>query len=276
MTPVKTILLWFPKHKGLASSVSIISFGLGSSLCSLLFHFLFPIVGIQYIFLCLAAIYFPMMIVGSILLRKPKYAVIKSKYINIDFSYIKLFKDRYFIHSWLFMFLNISAGLALIGVSVGIFKELSVSHGTVIVLMLFAGLFNGSFRLVFAWISDILKNRLNIWIIISSLSILFMILSGLYFPAILVSILLINATYGGGFSTCPSILSDNYDSNALSRVHGAVLSAWGFAGLLGNNLSMIIFNMTGSFYFVVFLLLGLYLINLINVILLKKNVRKSK
>ena len=185
LTPVKTILLWFPRHKGLASSVSIISFGLGSSLCSLLFHFLFPIVGIQYIFLCLAAIYFPMMIVGSIFLRKPKYAVIKSKHNNIDFSYIKLFKDRYFIQSWLFMFLNISAGLALIGVSVGIFKELSVSQGTVIVLMSLAGLFNGTFRLLFAWISDILKNRLNVWIIISSLSIFFMALSGLYFPAIL-------------------------------------------------------------------------------------------
>ena len=276
LTPVKTILLWFPKHKGLASSVSIISFGLGSSLCSLLFHFLFPIVGIQYIFLCLAAIYFPMMIVGSIFLRKPKYAVIKSKHNNIDFSYIKLFKDRYFIQSWLFMFLNISAGLALIGVSVGIFKELSVSQGTVIVLMALAGLFNGTFRLLFAWTSDILKNRLNIWIIISSLSIFFMALSGLYFPSILASILLINATYGGGFSTCPSILSDNYDSNSLSRVHGAVLSAWGFAGLLGNNLSMMIFNMTGSFYFVVFMLIVMYLVNLANVIILKKHCQKNK
>lgn len=276
LTPVKTILLWFPRHKGLASSVSIISFGLGSSLCSLLFNFLFPIVGIQYIFLCLAAIYFPMMIVGSILLRKPKYAVIKAMNSISNFSYLRLIKDRYFIQSWIFMFLNISAGLALIGVSVGIFNELSITQGTVIVLMSLAGIFNGSFRLVFAWLSDILKTRLNVWIIISSLSILFMIISGLYFPAIVVSILLINATYGGGFSTCPSILSDNYDSNSLSRVHGAVLSAWGFAGLIGNNLSMMIFNLTGTFYFVIFMLLGLYLINLINVVLMKKYVRKSK
>ena len=215
------------------------------------------------------------MIVGSIFIRKPKYAIIKSKHNNIDFSYIKLFKDRYFMQSWLFMFLNISAGLALIGVSVGIFNELSVSHGTVIVLMSLAGIFNGTFRLLFAWISDILKNRLNIWIIISSLSIFFMVLSGLYFPSILVSILLINATYGGGFSTCPSILSDNYDSNSLSRVHGAVLSAWGFAGLLGNNLSMMIFNMTGSFYFVVFMLIVMYLVNLANVIIMKKRCQKN-
>jgi len=110
-----------------------------------------------------------------------------------------------------------------------------------------AGLFNGGFRFVFAWISDFLKTRINIWLAISLLSILFMLASGCRYQLIGISVLLINATYGAGFSTLPSTLSDYYDNTTLSRIHGAVLSAWAFAGLIGNNLSMLVFKHTGHF-----------------------------
>jgi len=273
LTPVKTVLLWFPRNKGLASAVSIISFGLGSSLCSLLFNMIYPICGITYIFAALSIFYFPMMMFGSCLLKKPKYALRKKDTVKKEkkFSYKMIFKDRFFWQSWLFMLLNISAGLALIGVCKNIFNELKLSNELIITLMMLAGLFNGGFRLIFAWWSDFLEKRINIQLIISLISVAMIVVSAFYFPIIVIAILIINATYGGGFSTIVSILSDKFGNNNLSTIHGLVLSAWGISGLIGNNLSVMMYNISNSYYYIVYLLMAMYVLNTINVLIMKKN-----
>ena len=269
LTPVKTLLMWFPKNKGLATSISIISFGLGSGLCTILHNYIYPYTGINNIFYVLSVIYFIMMVVGAILIKKP-YIEQKTTISNTNFNYKIIFKDKFFILSWLFMFLNISAGLSLIGSSVNIFKELNTQQNIIVLLMLLAGIFNGGFRLVFAWISDLLNNRRNIWIYISVLSIILMLLSSIIPQTLVITIILINACYGGGFSTIPSILSERYDLNCLSRVHGLVLSAWGIAGLIGNNISTLLYSLSGSFLYIPVLLTVIYIINLFISLTLRK------
>lgn len=257
LTPVKTLLMWFPKYKGLATAISIISFGLGSGLCTFFHSLFFNNFGILNIFSLLAGIYFCMMLIGGLLIKKP-YKEHEISIIQNTFSYKTLFRDKFFICAWLFMFLNISAGLSLIGSSVNIFKELNINKDTIVILMFLAGLFNGGFRLVFAWISDCLKYRINVWLIIASISMVLMLFSSFLPIFLMITIILINATYGGGFSTLPSILSEHYDITKLSRVHGAVLSAWGIAGLVGNNISTIIYSTFGSFLYVPYILILMY------------------
>jgi OFA family oxalate/formate antiporter-like MFS transporter len=162
------------------------------------------------------------------------------------------------------MFLNISAGLALIGSSANIFKSYSLSAGHIVFLMMLAGLFNGLFRLVFACVADFFDGcRLNVWVIITGLSILLMCFSYAIPWLIVPSIILINACYGGGFSTLPSVLSEEYDLTCLSRVHGLVLSAWGIAGLIGNNISSMLYSYNGNFLLLPLILLVMYIINFI-------------
>jgi len=119
--------MWFPKHKGVASSISIVSFGLGSTLCTWLAEMMKGL-SVSKIFCILACIYAVMMGIGSLLICKPRVeeaeSVVKD---NASFSYSSLMKDRMFWHSWLFMFLNISAGLSLIGCSVDIFKDANIN-----------------------------------------------------------------------------------------------------------------------------------------------------
>ena len=263
LTPVKTLIMWFPNNKGLASAISIISFGLGSSLCAILHKSLSPICGISHIFYALAAIYFVMMFIGSFIIRKP-YHEHEVVFNSTPFNYKTIFKDKFFICAWLFMFLNISAGLALIGSSVNIFKSYNLSAGHIVFLMMLAGLFNGLFRLVFACIADFFDGcRLNVWVIITGLSIFLMSFSYVFPWLIVPSIILINACYGGGFSTLPSVLSEEYDLTCLSRVHGLVLSAWGIAGLIGNNISSMLYSYTGNFMLLPLILLAMYIINFI-------------
>ena len=76
-----------------------------------------------------------------------------------------------------------------------------------------AGIFNGSFRLIYAWLTDFLKLRIDAWLLLSVLSIAVMCIAGWQYSLIGIAVLLINANYGGGFSCCPSILADYYDSS---------------------------------------------------------------
>ena len=76
VTPVLNNILWFRrnKHKGLVAALSIVSFGLGSTLCSWLFKVYFPVFGIELVFYAFAATYLLMSGVGALLINKPKFA----------------------------------------------------------------------------------------------------------------------------------------------------------------------------------------------------------
>ena len=54
---------------------------------------------------------------------------------------------------------------------------------------------------------------------------------------VLVLLMAVNAGYGGGFSNVPTLLSDHYGMSNISAIHGITLSAWGFAGLTGNQMA---------------------------------------
>jgi OFA family oxalate/formate antiporter-like MFS transporter len=66
-------------------------------------------------------------------------------------------------------------------------------------------------------------------------------------PMIGLALLVINACYGAGFSVIPAILADNYGMTNISKIHGAVLSAWGVAGLVGNQAAMFVSNAFGGY-----------------------------
>lgn len=265
LTPVKNLILWNKRLPGLASAISIISFGLGSSFCVFISAYAMTFLFANYVFIWLAMVYSVMMLLGIILLRRPT-GYIQPK-TTTSFSYLKIFKDRFFIHSWLFMFLNISCGLVLIGVSKNIFSGLLDAKMVTIFLML-CGLFNGGFRLFFAGLSDAFKNKLWVWLIISSLSFIAMVCCSVYYPLIAFVILLINSTYGGGFSTCPTVLLSNYGKDSLSKIHGLVLSAWGIAALPAFFINHLVFSKYNDFSFLPIILAVIYLINVVNVILM--------
>lgn len=269
VTPVKTMILWHPRNKGLASAISIISFGLGSSLCVYLAGLLMPVAGIRWIFAWYAAIYAAMMGLGAAMLRKP--AEFRGAGAAAEpFSYRGLFRNATFWQAWTFMFLNICCGLVLIGSTRNIFAEVVSGEAVITTLLMLCGLFNGGFRLVFAWWSDFLKNRIDIWMIISAISVALMIASSAWFAFVTVAILLINATYGAGFSTLPSILSDVYGNSSLSRIHGATLSAWGIASLPAYVISRFLLKNVSGFTPVLAALCAIYALNAVNVFILKK------
>ena len=73
----------------------------------------------------------------------------------------------------------------------------------------------------------------------------------------------------------PAILADNYGMTNISKIHGAVLSAWGFAGLAGNQASILVSDRLGFGYMgVVAMLVIFYSLNFLNVVTLKRTMAK--
>ena len=287
ISPVKTMMLWFPNSKAIAAAVPIISFGLGSTVSTIMYKGLqwggdasfamlrvkgFETYGITCSFSMFAVAYLMPMMLAAFLLKKPKIEQISFAHglPQCEFTYLGLVRDSYFLRAWLFMFLNISCGLSLIPLAKQMMATETVGYSDKLMTVVIAlcGLMNGGGRFLFAWWSDRLVRRVNILLVVLGISAGVMMTSW-WPPLIGVSLLVINACYGAGFSVIPGILADHYGMTNISKIHGAVLSAWGVAGLVGNQAAIFVSDTLGFGYCgVIAMLVALYMLNLANALTL--------
>ena len=300
ISPVKTMMLWFPEHKAIAAALPIISFGLGSTLSAILcsgihwgtpgesvavFHLKgFMDYGITNIFHAYAIFYAVPMVAACFLLKKPKVQVQSFGHgiPSLEFSYGQFLCNRFFWQAWLFMFLNISAGLSLIPLAQQMMSSPDVygdNRQLINWIVALAGVMNGGGRFIFAWWSDRLARRINILLVILAISAGIMLAS--YVPILIgLALLVINACYGAGFSVIPAILADHFGMTNISKIHGAVLSAWGVAGIIGNQAALKVSGLFGGYadgghgyVAVVTMLVAVYSANIVNVCSLRRAAR---
>ena len=261
LSPVKTLMLWFKDNKGLATGISVCAFGFASTIASPIITTLLNKVSIEQTFMILAGIYFVPMMIGHFLLQKPKDW--NEPQTSSDFKRMAMFKDKNFILMWLMFYLNIACGLALIPVASPMMTELNMKPTTIALIVAIMGVFNGSGRLIFSAISDKLNKRKHIYYIIFTCSILMTGVTLIFHAITPLTLILISATYGAGFSCIAPLLADLYSMKNISKIHGLILSAWAIAGLTGNQISMFIQRHTGSYMTVFYVICGLYLIAMI-------------
>ena len=272
LTPVKTLMLWFKEQKGLATGLAVAGFGLAKVIASPLMEKLLGernsegmLVNPTYIytmFYILAGIYLVMMFVGHLILKKPTGYEDESVHMQ-SFSYRKALTNKTFIGIWLMFYINITCGLALISQEKGILAF--IGFGAIGLVSSLTAIFNAGGRIAFSTWGDHLKDRNSIYIIIFTSSI-GIILCTVVFDginnaiAVLIIALLciVNAGYGGGFSSLPPLLSDRFGLDNISTIHGLTLSAWAFAGLSGNQLSAFILEKTQSYDMVLYVITGLF------------------
>lgn len=251
LSPVKTLMLWFKEQKGLATGLAVAGFGLAKVIASPLIEYLKAEFGLVMMFYILAALYFVLMFIGHLLLKKPSgWAEAHDKH---EKPVLSVFKNKTFVGIWIMFFLNITCGLALISQEKGIIKAMELA-AIVSVISSLTAIFNATGRLGFSAWADRLKDRNTVYKLIFTLCIAFtavaVVTQGIVnsIPVLIIPLLfMVNAGYGGGFSNVPTLLSDHFGMKTISQVHGLVLSAWAFAGLAGNQLASFIVNHTGSF-----------------------------
>ncbi len=262
LSPVKTLMLWFKDKKGLATGLAVAGFGAAKAIASPIMDKLltsFEVGGIYKMFFILAAVYFVMMFVGHLLLKKPDdwHEPQSNEEKKSIISVLKTRPLTNYIGIWLMFYLNITCGLALISQEKMIVKCIGLG-AFVGIISTVSAIFNAGGRLCFSAWGDKLKSRNTIYKIIFILSIactLAVILTGgikngagniVLTVLVILLIMVVNAGYGGGFSNVPTLLSDHYGMSNISAIHGITLSAWGFAGLTGNQLATWIVNHFGE------------------------------
>lgn len=230
VAPIKTLMLYFRHNKAVASAIAILSFGLAKSVASPLYTYMTSTFAIDQVFFILAAIYTVPLIVTSFLFRKfpVNYKPPAVETINIG----KTVRTLPYISVWLFFFINIACGLAFISQEAQLYSHYGVALGMATALCTLSAVFNAGGRFGFAWISDKF-GRYVPYVIVFALSSLLCLLNfgvgGL--GVFVVSVMLINACYGGGFSALPALLASKYGINNTSTIHSLTLSAWGIAGI---------------------------------------------
>lgn len=262
LSPVKTLMLWFEDRKGLATGLAVAGFGAAKAIASPIMQAMLNGLGeggIYKMFWILACVYFVMMFVGHLLLKKPDSwhePQTREKGQSI-MSVIKTKPITNYIGIWLMFYINITCGLALISQEKMIVK--CIGLGSIVgIISTISAIFNAGGRLGFSAWADTMKDRNTIYKLIFILSIVFtgiVIVTGgikngegntLLMILVLCLIFVVNAGYGGGFSNVPTLLSDHYGMGNISAIHGLTLSAWAFAGLSGNQMANWIVNKFGE------------------------------
>ncbi|MSP86623.1 MAG: MFS transporter [Methylotenera sp.] len=140
ISPVSTLIKWFPDHRGMATGMAIMGFGggamIGSPLATkLMAYFATPSsVGVWQTFVALAAIYFVFMLCGALGYRVPptawkpanwtpsaiqSNAMISSKHVHLKNAH----KTPQFWLLWLVLCMNVSAGIGIIGAAAPMLQE---------------------------------------------------------------------------------------------------------------------------------------------------------
>jgi MFS family permease len=254
ISPVSTLIKWFPDRPGLATGTAIMGFGggamIGAPLSVLLMkHFANASgTGVAQTMMVLGVLYFIWMFAGSLIVRIPQagwkpagyvapaasQGMITSKNVVLEAA----LRTPQFYLLWLVLCLNVTAGIGVIGQASLMIQD--IFGVTAVAAAGFVGLislFNMGGRIFWASLSDFIgrKRTYAIFFIVGAVLYAFVPTWGHLHAIVLfvVSFLLIISMYGGGFATIPAYLRDLYGTVNVGAIHGALLTAWSAAGIAG-------------------------------------------
>ena len=255
ISPVSTLIKWFPDRRGMATGLAIMGFGggamIGTPLADLLMRrFATPAsVGVWQTFVVMGLLYGGAMLAGAFAYRlppsgwspvgwTPKTAQQQEGARSVPVS--AAWKTRQFWLLWAVLCLNVTAGIGVLGMASPMIQEVFQGRVSASAAAGFTGLlslFNIGGRIFWASLSDRLGRK-------ATYVVFFVLGMALYaaVPAagtsgsllLFVSIFCVVLTfYGGGFATIPAYLADLFGVQHVSAIHGRLLTAWSTAGILG-------------------------------------------
>jgi MFS family permease len=256
ISPVSTLIKWFPDRPGMATGMAIMGFGGGAFIASplsvwLMHHFSTPThVGVAETFLSLGAIYFCFMMIGAAIVRLPPPDWKPAGYVppaqpkklittkNV-FVYDALKTPQFWLIWWV-LCLNVTAGIGVLGQASAMSQEMFPGKVTVIAAAGFVGLmslFNMGGRFFWASMSVLLgrKNTYFVFFVLGTALYAFVPYTGAVgsVPLFVMAYAIIFSMYGGGFSTVPAYLKDMFGTRYVGAIHGMLLTAWSMAGIFG-------------------------------------------
>ncbi|RKD73396.1 OFA family oxalate/formate antiporter-like MFS transporter [Sinobaca qinghaiensis] len=287
ITPVSTLVKWFPDRRGLATGLAIMGFGFAAMIASPIMANLIENVSIAGTFFILGSVYFIVMILSALYLERPpagympEYQQGGSSRVNTDLSQLtanEAVKTRRFWYLWIMLFINVTCGIAILAVASPMAQEIAgLSAAAAATMVGIMGFFNGAGRIAWATISDYM-GRPNVYTTFFAIQIVTFfalpsITAAILFQAVL---FLIITCYGGGFASIPAYIGDLFGTKQLGAIHGYILTAWAAAGLVGPNLAAWVRETTSSYAATLYIFGGMFVIALIVSLVIRIDINKLK
>jgi MFS family permease len=256
ISPVSTLIKWFPDRPGMATGFAIMGFGGGAMIGSPLAVALMSrfssrtSAGVAETFLVMGALYFCFMMFGAFTVRVPQPGwapagyvprstsdkLITAAQVNAD----EAIKTPQFWFVWAVLLLNVSAGIGVLQMASPMIQE--TFSGTIkpAAAAGFVGLlsiFNMAGRFVWSSISDKIgrKNTYALYFVLGAILYALVPTIGAAHSVVLfvAAFCVIMSMYGGGFATVPAYLRDLFGTMQVGAIHGRLLTAWSLAGIVG-------------------------------------------
>ncbi len=252
ITPIATLIRWFPDKRGLVTGLAVMGFGGGAFFMGKIAPPMVISMGVAQTFYIWGVIFLVLVTASAQLFKNPPKGWLPAGFTPKatgvsaaqSFTFDEAVKTPQWWMLWAMLFLNVSAGLGLISqlspMAQDVIKKtdpliagaaLALAGGSILA---YASIFNGLGRLLWAWTSDAI-GRKNVFIIMFiSQAVLYVLLpqidNQLIFTVVACYLL---ACYGGGFATMPAFAADSFGPGYIGKVYGIMLTAWGAAGIVG-------------------------------------------
>jgi MFS family permease len=254
ISPVSTLIKWFPDRPGMATGIAIMGFGGGALIASpwstrMLESFGSDASGIATAFLVHGLVYAVFMSLGVLLIRVPRPASADGDGADatagvggVQVSARSAVRTPQFWLLWLVLVMNVTAGIGILEKAAPMITDffqdtsapVSVSAAAGFVALLSAA--NMAGRIGWSSTSDLIgrKNIYRVYLGVGALMYLMIALLGdASKPLFVLCALVILSFYGGGFATIPAYLKDLFGTYQVGAIHGRLLTAWSTAGVLG-------------------------------------------
>jgi len=256
ISPVSTLIKWFPDRPGMATGMAIMGFGGGAFIASPLSVWLLDRfttdahIGVAEAFVGLGVIYAIFMLVGSMIVRVPAEGwkpegwtapaqpkkLVTTANVHVDVAW----KTPQFWCIWVVLCMNVTAGIGVLGQASAMSQEMFPAQVTAAVAAGFVGvlsLSNMLGRFFWASLSDVIgrKNTYFCFFIIGLVLYALVPSTGSIGSVglFVLCFVVIMTMYGGGFATVPAYLRDMFGTQYVGAIHGRLLTAWSVAGILG-------------------------------------------
>ncbi len=270
ISPVSTLIKWFPDRPGLATGMAIMGFGGGALVASPLSGRLLGLYDDAYdptdpasvasgdavtlLFVTLAAGYLAVMMFGAFTVRVPPEDWVpegwdpheveeKSLVTTESVSAANAIRTPQFYLLWVVLFCNVTAGIGILEQAAPMIQDFFRDEGVSSVSVAAAGGFVGLLsianmagRFVWSSASDLIGRKPIYLIYLGGGMVLYLVLALSGSTATLLFVLLaavILSFYGGGFATVPAYLRDLFGTYQVGAIHGRLLTAWSAAGVAG-------------------------------------------
>jgi MFS family permease len=248
ISPVSTLVQWFPDRRGMATGMAIMGFGGGAFLAGYLNVFFMDRIGVANTVMALGATYLVIMLAGSRLLERPppgwipagwtRPATTHAMITDRSVSRNAAIRTRQFYLLWGILFINVTAGIGILAqaspMMQDMFHRTPLQAAKVVSLI---SVFNAGGRFLWASSSDYIGRRNTYTIFFVAQFVLFLLIPGLAargnWALFQASLFIVFTMYGGGFATIPAFLADIFGPQNVGAIHGALLTAWSAAAVVG-------------------------------------------